>query len=435
MPTFGEWERTVLDLAYDEIDMISAHAYYEEKDGDRASFLASAVDMDHFIATVAAIADEVRDAKGGTKDIAISFDEWNVWYISRPESETPKDAWPVAPRLLEDVYTATDAVVVGSLLISLLRNSDRVHAASLAQLVNVIAPIMTEPGGPAWRQATFHPFALTVAARRGRGAPRCRDVPPPRDRAIRRRGERRRGGDVGRRVARRRGLRRQSRPVGASGIRRRHRRLRVRRGSSRPSSVGGVGRRGAQHRRTAGTGRSAPVRRRGRRLDVVTLTLPPASWAMIRFGARGPGHLTSPQPPLVCGGPRLGLPHEHRERAHLRRTPRGNPGLRPHRGPGRPRARRRPAREVDGRARPPWASSSRCPAGGASSFRSPASRASRPARCSAPASSTCGASRRDPRRPSRWPTCSSAPSCSRTAARPRTSRTSPSSRRGRERGR
>ena len=161
MPTFGEWERTVLELAYDEIDMISAHAYYEEKDGDRASFLASAVDMDHFIDTVAGIADDVKAARGATKDIAISFDEWNVWYITRPESEVPKSEWPIAPRLLEDVHSATDAVVVGGLLISLLRHSDRVHAASLAQLVNVIAPIMTEPGGDAWRQATFHPFALT----------------------------------------------------------------------------------------------------------------------------------------------------------------------------------------------------------------------------------------------------------------------------------
>ncbi len=167
MPTFGEWERTVLDLAYDEVDMISAHAYYEEKDGDRASFLASAVDMDHFIDTVVGIADDVKKAKGGTKDIAISFDEWNVWYITRPESEVPKGEWPQAPRLLEDVHSATDAVVVGGLLISLLRHSDRVHAASLAQLVNVIAPIMTDPDGAAWRQATFHPFSLTSRHARG----------------------------------------------------------------------------------------------------------------------------------------------------------------------------------------------------------------------------------------------------------------------------
>jgi alpha-L-arabinofuranosidase len=48
-------------------------------------------------------------------------------------------------------YNVTDAVVVGNLLISLLRHSDRVAVACLSQLANVIAPIMTEPGGPAWR--------------------------------------------------------------------------------------------------------------------------------------------------------------------------------------------------------------------------------------------------------------------------------------------
>ena len=78
--------------------------------------------------------------------------------------------WQVAPRLLEDDYTVTDAVVVGSLLITLLRHCDRVTAACLAQLVNVIAPIMTEPGGPAWRQTTFHPFAARRPARPGPGA-------------------------------------------------------------------------------------------------------------------------------------------------------------------------------------------------------------------------------------------------------------------------
>src|SRR5690606_40006609 len=96
------------------------------------------------------------------KRINISFDEWNVWYQDRVASDIAKgDDWPVAPRLLEDRYNVADAVVVGSLLISLLRHSDRVHSASLAQLVNVIAPIVTEPGGRIWRQTTFHPFALT----------------------------------------------------------------------------------------------------------------------------------------------------------------------------------------------------------------------------------------------------------------------------------
>ncbi|GAA2243241.1 alpha-N-arabinofuranosidase [Herbiconiux moechotypicola] len=168
MPTFGEWERIVLTEAYDEVDLISAHAYYREEN-DLPSFLAAADDLDYFVASVAATADAVGAARKSPKKIGISFDEWNVWYH---EEENPGiitgGEWPVAPRMEEDRYTVADAVVVGNLLISLLRNTDRVHSASQAQLVNAIAPIMTEPGGAAWRQTIFHPFALTSRFAAGR---------------------------------------------------------------------------------------------------------------------------------------------------------------------------------------------------------------------------------------------------------------------------
>ncbi|WP_033338252.1 arabinosylfuranosidase ArfA [Catenuloplanes japonicus] len=170
MPTFGAWERTVLEHTYSDVDYISCHAYYEPVDGDLASFLASGVDMDAFIEAVVATADHVRALKRTEKKMMISFDEWNVWYASRwnaVEDTFPVDHWPVAPRLLEDVYSVADAVTFGGLLISLLNHADRVTSASLAQLVNVIGPIMTEPGGPAWRQTTFFPFAVTSRAARG----------------------------------------------------------------------------------------------------------------------------------------------------------------------------------------------------------------------------------------------------------------------------
>jgi alpha-L-arabinofuranosidase len=170
MPTFGEWERVVLSHTYDVVDYISCHAYYEEKNGDLGSFLASAVDMDSFIESVVATADHVKAVRGSSKTINISFDEWNVWYISRFENVDKiegLDNWPVAPRLLEDCYSVADAVVFGNLMISLLKHADRVTSASLAQLVNVIAPIMTEPGGPAWRQTTFFPFAITSKLAQG----------------------------------------------------------------------------------------------------------------------------------------------------------------------------------------------------------------------------------------------------------------------------
>lgn len=170
MPTFGEWERVVLEHTYDDVDMISCHAYYQEHDGDIDSFLASSVDTDRFIEAVVATADHVGAVRGSAKRIEISFDEWNIWYQTRfhdVDQITGVDNWPVAPRLLEDVYSALDAVVFGSLMISLLKHADRVASASLAQLVNVIAPIMTEPGGPSWRQTTFFPFAITSRLAQG----------------------------------------------------------------------------------------------------------------------------------------------------------------------------------------------------------------------------------------------------------------------------
>ncbi|GAB3205057.1 alpha-N-arabinofuranosidase [Marinactinospora thermotolerans] len=167
MATFGAWEATVLEHTYDQVDYISLHAYYEERDGDLASFLASGVEMDRFADSVISIADAVGARLRNRKRIMLSFDEWNVWYLSRHQAQQPRTDWPVAPRVIEDRYHLADAVVVGGLLISLLRHSDRVTAASQAQLVNVIAPIMTEPGGPAWRQTIFHPFARTAAAAAG----------------------------------------------------------------------------------------------------------------------------------------------------------------------------------------------------------------------------------------------------------------------------
>jgi alpha-N-arabinofuranosidase len=167
MPTFGSWEATVLEAAYDAVDYISCHAYYEERDGDLGSFLASGVDLDRFVDGVVATADAVGAKLRNPKRINISFDEWNVWYLSQVQAVSPESEWSVAPRIIEDEYTVADAVVVGSLLIALLRHSDRVTVACLAQLVNVIAPIRAEPGGPAWRQTTFHPFALTSRLARG----------------------------------------------------------------------------------------------------------------------------------------------------------------------------------------------------------------------------------------------------------------------------
>ncbi|MBU1249714.1 MAG: alpha-N-arabinofuranosidase [Actinobacteria bacterium] len=166
MPTFGEWERVVLEHTFDDVDYISVHAYYQERNGDRASFLASGASFEAFLHEVIATADAVAARRHSQKRIRLSVDEWNVWYIDDFAGEDNLDLHE-RPRLIEDVYSTIDAVVVGDLLGTLLRNADRVAIACLAQLVNVIAPIMTEPGGEAWRQTTFFPLALLAQHARG----------------------------------------------------------------------------------------------------------------------------------------------------------------------------------------------------------------------------------------------------------------------------
>ena len=157
MPTFGEWEATVLKNCYDQVDYLSLHSYYGNRSNNSAEFLACSKDMDQFISDVVAICDAVKATRHSKKTMYLSFDEWNVWFHSN-EQDKKVEKWIVAPPLLEDIYTFEDALVAGCLLITLLRHCDRVKIACLAQLVNVIAPIMTETGGRAWAQTIFHPF-------------------------------------------------------------------------------------------------------------------------------------------------------------------------------------------------------------------------------------------------------------------------------------
>jgi alpha-L-arabinofuranosidase len=167
MTSYGAWEYEVLDHCFDEVDFISLHQYFTNHESDVARFLTAIDKLESFIVEVAAIADAVAAKRRSPKRIMLSLDEWNVWYRARAGEQLRAVGWPEAPRLLEEIYNFEDALVVGGVLLTLMNNADRVKSACLAQLVNVIGPIMTETGGPAWRQTTFHPFAQ--ASRHGRG--------------------------------------------------------------------------------------------------------------------------------------------------------------------------------------------------------------------------------------------------------------------------
>lgn len=166
METFGEWEETVLREAYEHLDYISLHSYYGNPDNNSQEYLGSAAIMDKFIRDVVDICDKVKAEKKSEKQINLSFDEWNVWFHSN-EQDKKQEPWQIAPPLLEDMYNLEDSIVVGDLMITLLKHSDRVKIACLAQLVNVIAPIMTVTGGGVWKQTIFYPFMYTSVNGRG----------------------------------------------------------------------------------------------------------------------------------------------------------------------------------------------------------------------------------------------------------------------------
>ncbi len=164
MRTFGDWEWTVLNHAYDYIDYISLHQYYENQKNDTAYFLGESVKMDKYIKAVIALCDAVQAKKHSDKVINLSFDEWNIWYHSKVRKY---EKWQIASPQSEDEYTFEDALLVGCMLMTLQNNCDRVKIACLAQLVNAIAPIMTQPGGDIWLQTTFYPYLYASVHGRG----------------------------------------------------------------------------------------------------------------------------------------------------------------------------------------------------------------------------------------------------------------------------
>ncbi|MBW2053261.1 MAG: alpha-N-arabinofuranosidase [Deltaproteobacteria bacterium] len=176
MRTWPEWEATVLEYTFNHVDYISLHTYLGNYDNDIGSYLAATVGLDSFIQTVVSVCDYIKAKKRKNKTIYLSFDEWNVWYHTRikPDQFEP---WSIAPPLLQDVYTFEDALVVGLMLITLLKHADRIKIACLAQLVNVIAPIMTADDGPSWRQTIFYPFLHASLYGRGKALQPIIDSP------------------------------------------------------------------------------------------------------------------------------------------------------------------------------------------------------------------------------------------------------------------
>jgi alpha-N-arabinofuranosidase len=169
MSTYLDWDRAVLEQCYPYVDAISLHRYFTnegaETGGDSSRFLALNLSMERQIAEVASVCDFVRGRLKSPKKLWLSFDEWNVWYRARNGAAVNGNRQE-APHLLEEVYNLEDALLVGGCINTLLRSADRVRIGCLAQLVNVIAPLMTNANGLV-RQTILYPYSW--ALRYGRG--------------------------------------------------------------------------------------------------------------------------------------------------------------------------------------------------------------------------------------------------------------------------
>ncbi|TVY08837.1 arabinosylfuranosidase ArfA [Paenibacillus cremeus] len=156
LPTFPQWDATVMELIYEQADYLSVHLYIDNKEDDLDNYLLKGIQMDRYIESITATCDYVKAKKRSSKVMNLSFDEWNV--VPGNWKKNDVEPWTFAPALCEGNYSMADAVVFGNMIISLLKHSDRVKIACLAQLVNVFGPVMTSSDGTAWKQSVYYPY-------------------------------------------------------------------------------------------------------------------------------------------------------------------------------------------------------------------------------------------------------------------------------------
>ena len=155
LPTYLEWDRTVLEGCWKQVDFISAHHYSTNYEDDSPRFLGMGVEIDRVLDDYAGVINFVRGRRKSAKPMYVAFDEWNVWYKDR----NGDGLWQAAPHLLEEVYNFEDALVCAQYLSAFIRRADLVKVACLAQIVNVIGAILTRPTG-VLLQSIYHPFAM-----------------------------------------------------------------------------------------------------------------------------------------------------------------------------------------------------------------------------------------------------------------------------------
>jgi alpha-N-arabinofuranosidase len=162
MPTYPEWDRTALEIAWEQVDYLSIHYYAGNRSGDTTSYLASAMLFEEYVDTLAATTRYVKAKRRSKHDVFLSWDEWQVWYKGDPLA----GSWTEAPHLAEERYNLEDALVVGQWLNVFLRKADVLKIACVAQIVNVISWLHTKRDG-LLKFPSFYVFKLVSNHARG----------------------------------------------------------------------------------------------------------------------------------------------------------------------------------------------------------------------------------------------------------------------------
>ncbi len=146
------WNRTVLTYLKEHITYLSLHTYVGNTENDYDNFQACTLELAHRIKVVSGLIEEALLDLPAGKRIYQAWDEWNVWYRARGDSERGR-------RILEEHYNLEDALVISSFLNTFVNHANTVKAANMAQLVNVIAPIFTNSKGM-FLQTIYYPLQL-----------------------------------------------------------------------------------------------------------------------------------------------------------------------------------------------------------------------------------------------------------------------------------
>jgi alpha-N-arabinofuranosidase len=163
LDTYPEWDRVALEACWDHVDYLAMHYYASNEPEDTARYLGLAAQFESHVDTLAGTLRYVKSKLRSSHDVYLSWDEWNVWY----KNQDVDGRWAHAPRLLEEVYNLEDALVVAQWLNVFLRRCDVLRIACLAQLVNVIAPIVTTTDSLV-TQTIYYPLMLMSRVARGR---------------------------------------------------------------------------------------------------------------------------------------------------------------------------------------------------------------------------------------------------------------------------